>query len=721
MPKDIAPVTPVPDLSRRSVMRVSALAGGGFMLGFALPTLTHDQKVLAAVPKAVDLNAFVRIDSDNSITIISTKTEMGQGNHTGIAMLLAEELEADWSKIKVEMASTLPQYGTLGTGGSSSISTGFDALRKAGATARDMLRQAAAAKWNVPLNETRAANGVVIHDKSKRQASYGALAAAAAKLPPPTEVVLKEAKDWKLIGKSQKRLDTAPKVDGSATYGVDAHVPGMLIGSIRQCPTFGGTLKSVDEQPALAIKGVERVVKLDNAVVVLANSYWPAHRALDALQPVWDLGANESQNEASISKALDDGLKNPTVGPKLGDVDAALASATKTITTAYEVPYLSHSPMEPMNATAWVQADKVEIWAPVQLQTTTQKAVATALKIDPAKVMVYTTQLGGGFGRRLQTDYTVQAALVSEMVGRPVKIIRSREEDTRHSFYRPRAKVTLRGGVDKAGKPVAMKVAMAENSAPGISIRRNMPERISEIPTRVSGWMKGEAYNVPNIEFAHADLELPVPIGAWRSVQFSHNGFFGESMIDELAHAANKDPLQFRIENATNPRYVALLEKACAMSGWGTRVLPKGHGLGVAMVESFGSIVAEVAEVSVRGKDVKIHHVWCAVDCGTAVFPDGVIHQMESAITYGLSAAFFGQITIEKGAVVESNFDGYDMIRLAQAPEVEVAIINSGAKIGGIGEPGLPPAAPALTNAIFAATGARVRTLPLVKGGWRLV
>jgi isoquinoline 1-oxidoreductase beta subunit len=719
MPKDIATATPPLDVSRRTLMQAGALAGGGFVLGFALPGLTPAEKVLAAAPTATHINAFVRIEPDGGVTVVTPKTEMGQGSHTGIAMLIAEELDADWGTIKVETAPTLPQYGTMGTGGSASISTGFEAMRKAGATAREMLRQAAAAKWNVPVAETRVADSVVYHDASRRKAGFGELAAAAAQLTPPAEVALKDPAQWKHIGKPHKRLDTPAKVDGSAVFGVDARLPGMLVGTIAQCPTFGGKLKSVDEGPALAVAGVRQVVKLDNAVIVLADGYWPALKGLQALRPEWDLGPNAGQNEDTIGRALDEGLKTARVGPTAGDVDAALKSAAKTVSAAYEVPYLSHSPMEPMNATAWVEADKATVWAPTQTQTRSQTMVAAALKLDPAKVMIHTTQLGGGFGRRLQADYTVQAALAAKAADKPVKLIWSREEDTRHSYYRPRAKVTFTGGVDKAGRPVALKVAMAENSAMGGIIRANAPQRIPEIPAMASGWMKGEAYNVPNMQFAHGDLELPVPIGAWRSVQFSHNGFFGESMIDELAHLAGKDPLQFRLENATNPRYIALLEKVRDMSGWGRRTLPEKHGLGVALVESFGSIVAEVAEVSVMQKNVKVHRVWCAVDCGTAVFPDGVVHQMESCITYGLSAAFYGQITIANGGVVESNFDSYDMVRLNDAPEVEVAIVNSGAKIGGIGEPGLPPVAPALTNAIFAVTGKRIRTLPLVKSGWR--
>ncbi len=721
VPKDMTPNPTGSDVSRRSLITTSAVAGGGFLLGFALPSLTFEDKLMAAVPKATDINAFVRIDADNKVTVISAKTEMGQGSQTGIAMLIAEELEADWSAITVEMAPSLPQYGNMITGGSGSISSTFEPLRKAGATAREMLREAAAKKWNVKAADTRAENGAVYHDASKRKATYGELAAVAATLPVPSDIQLKEPKDWKLIGKSNKRLDTASKTDGSAHYGIDVNIPGMVIGTVQHCPTFGGKLVSVDEAPALAVKGVIQVVKLDNAVVVLADNYWTALRGLEALRPEWNFGANADENETSISKALDDGLTKVTEGPKAGDVDAALAGAAKTISAAYEVPYLSHSPMEPMNATVWVQGDKVDVWASTQAQTRCQTQVAAALKIEPTKVMVYTTQLGGGFGRRLQADYVVQAALVSKAVGKPVKMVWSREEDTRHSLYRPRAKVTFKGGVDKAGKPVAMKVAMAEHSVVGTSIRANMPQRIPEIPTMASGWMKGDAYNVPNMSFSYADTPLSVPIGAWRSVQFSHNGFFGESMIDELAHLAGKDPLQFRIENATNPRYIALLEKVREMSGWGARKLPQGHGLGVAMVESFGSIVAEVAEVSTKSKDVKIHNVWCAIDCGLAVFPEGVRHQMESCITYGLSAAFYGEITIDKGGVQQSNFDGYDMVRIAQSPKVDVAIINSGAKMGGAGEPGLPPAAPALANAIFAASGERARSLPLVKSGWRPV
>jgi isoquinoline 1-oxidoreductase beta subunit len=721
MPKDISSDLVSAKVSRRTLMTTSAIAGGGFLLGFALPSLTLEDKLMAAVPEATDINAFIRISADNKVTVISAKTEMGQGSQTGIAMLVAEELEADWSAIKVEMAPSLPQYGNMITGGSGSITSTFEPLRKAGATAREMLRQAAAKKWNVSVEQTRAENGVVYHDSSKRKATYGELAAVAATLSVPSDIALKDKKDWKLIGKPNKRLDTPSKIDGSAQYGIDVNVPGMVIGTVQHCPTFGGKLKSVDDAPALDVKGVSQVVKLDNAVVVLADNYWTALRGLEALRPEWDLGANANTSESSISKALDEGLKKAAEGPKTGDVDAALAGAAKIISSTYEVPYLSHSPMEPMNATAWVQGDTVEVWASTQAQTRCQNQVAAALKIEPAKVMIYTTQLGGGFGRRLQADYVVQAALVSKAVGKPVKIVWSREEDTRHSLYRPRAKVSFKGGVDKAGKPVAMKVAMAEDSVVGTSIRTNMPQRIPEIPTLASGWMKGDAYNVPNMSFSYADTPLSVPIGAWRSVQFSHNGFFGESMVDELAHLAGKDPLQFRIENATNPRYIALLEKVRDMSGWGSRKLPPGHGLGVAMVESFGSIVAEVAEVSTKGKDVKIHNVWCAIDCGLAVFPEGVKHQMESCITYGLSAAFYGQITIDKGGVQQSNFDGYDMVRIAQSPNVEVAIINSGAKMGGAGEPGLPPAAPALVNAIFSASGERVRTLPLVKSGWRPV
>jgi isoquinoline 1-oxidoreductase beta subunit len=722
MPNDLSPLNPT--MSRRGV-----LAGaGGLTVGFYVGGTTFIEKALGALPAPGQVNAFVQISPDGIVTVISPKTEMGQGTHTGVAVLVAEELGVDWQDVRVEHAPSLPQYRAEGfpgsppaqvTGGSSSISRGFDAFRQAGAIARDMLRQAAANKWGVDMAEVTAANGALAH-VSGTSATYGEMADAAGKLTPPESAAVKDPSEWTLIGTSPQRVDTASKTDGSAVYGIDIQIDTMLIGTVRQAPVFGGTLRGVDPAPALSVKGVAQVVPLDNAVVVLADSYWTALKGLEKLAPDWDLGVNVAESDSTIETELDRGIAGQNeVGVNTGDVDAAFAGAAKIVEADYEVPYLSHSPMEPMNATVWAKDGTAEVWAPVQVQTRTQQVVAEALGLKPDDVMVYTPQLGGGFGRRLQPDFAAQAALASKAAGRPVKLVWSREEDTRHSYYRPRAKIKFRGAVDGSGKPTAMDVVMAEDSAVA-GFGRGNPRMKAMVGRFASGWLTGEAYNVPNARFSYYHPELLVPIGAWRSVQFSHNGFFGESMIDELAHAAGQDPMAFRRAQAANPRYTAVLDKVAEMSGWG-RNLPKGHGLGVAMVESFGSIVGEVMEVSVDGKDIRAHNVWCAIDCGLAVHPKSVMAQMESAITYGLSAAYYGEINIEDGRVVQSNFDGYDMVRIGQAPEIEVEVINSGAEMGGAGEPGLPPIAAALTNAIYAASGTRIRKLPLIKSGYYFV
>ncbi len=722
MPNDLSPLSS--GVSRRTVLAGTA---GGLLLGFHVPGGSFAEKAFGITSDG-QVNAFVSISPDNIVTVISPKTEMGQGTHTGVAVLIAEELNVDWQDVRVEHAPSLPEYRAEGfpgappsqvTGGSSSISRGFDAFRQAGATARDMLRQAAADAWGVAMDEVVADQGTLSHASGK-SATYGDMAAAAAKLTPPESASVKDPSEWTLIGTSPQRLDTVSKTDGSAVYGIDIQVDDMLIGTVMQSPVFGGTLRGVDPAPALAVKGVSQVVPLDNAVVVLADSYWTALKGLERLEPDWDLGPNAAENDASIEAALDRGItEDNQVGVENGDADAALSSAVAVVEADYEVPYLSHSPMEPMNATVRAKDGSAEVWAPVQVQTRTQQVVAEALGLGLDDVMVYTPQLGGGFGRRLQPDFAAQAAHASKASGRPVKLVWSREEDTRHSYYRPRAKVRFRGGVDASGKPVAMDVTMAEDSAVA-GFGRGNPALQARVGRFASGWLTGEAYGVPNARFSYHHPELLVPIGAWRSVQFSHNGFFGESMIDELAHVAGADPLAYRREHAANPRYVAALDKVAEMSGWG-RELPKGHGLGVALVQSFGSIVAQVMEVSIDGKDIKAHNVWCAIDCGLAVHPKSVQSQMESSITYGLSAAYYGEINIEDGRVVQSNFDGYDMVRIAQAPNIEVEIINSGAAMGGAGEPGLPPIAAALTNAVYAASGDRIRKLPLIKSGYYFV
>ena len=706
------------NISRRAILTTAAAAGGGLLIGFHLPASGLSNAFAAAPsPEPARLNAYLRIAPNNIITLMSPKSEMGQGVHTGLALLVAEELEVDWTRMRVETAPSTPEFGLMSTGGSPSVATTFDALRRVGAEAREMLRRAAAARWKVPVNETRAAGSFIYHDAKQFRASYGQLATEAARVKLSKDVPLKSNKEWKLIGTSPRRLDTPAKVDGSTQYGIDVKVPGMLIGAIMHCPVSGGTLKDVDPRRAMVVKGVKQVVQLDNAVIVLADGYWPAHKGLGTLKPQWTFGPNHVQNDATISILLERALNDARNGTSTGDADEALKSAAKVVEAAYEVPYLAHAAMEPMNATAWVRGDEAEIWAPVQAQTANQRAVATALGISPEKVLIHTTYLGGGFGRRLQTDFTVQAALASRAAGKPVKLIWSREEDIRHGTFRPRAKAVFRAGLDKAGKPIALKVALAENSAVGNVARKGRPPR-EDVSAAASVWLTGGAYNIPNTRFVHGDIELPLPVGPWRSVQFSHNGFFGESIIDEMAYAAGADPLAFRKDNASDSRHLAVLTKVGEMAGWGTRKLAAGHALGIAMVESSGSVIAQVAEVSVNGREVRLHTVWCAADCGTAIYPGNVSYQMESGIIFGLTAALYGQVNIDRGSVIQMNFTGYDMVRLAQAPEIKVAIIDSGAPMGGAGEPGVPPIAPALTNAIFAACGERVRSLPLLKAGF---
>jgi isoquinoline 1-oxidoreductase beta subunit len=705
-------------ISRRAILKTSVAAGGGLLIGFHLPASGLSDAFAAAAPEPVRINAYLRISPNNTITLLSPKSEMGQGVHTALALLVAEELEADFSRMRVEMAPSTPEFGNMSTGGSASVLTTFDALRKVGAETRDMLRRAAAARWKVPVAETRAAGSFVTHEGKQLRASYGQLAAGAARITPPKDVPLKNAKEWKLIGTSPRRLDTPAKVDGSAQYGIDVKVPGMLIGAIMHCPVSGGTLKDVDPRRAMVVKGVKQVVRLENAVVVLADGYWQAQKGLETLKPQWVPGPNGVHNDATIGIQLDRALNDARNGTSSGDVEDALRSAARVVEATYEVPYLAHATMEPMNATAWVHADTVEIWAPVQAQTANQRAVAAALGIAPEKVLIRTTYLGGGFGRRLLTDFTVEAALASKAAGKPVKLIWSREEDIRHGSFRPRAKASFRAGLDKTNKPIALKSALAENSAVGNFVRKGGRAQREDVSAAASVWMTGSAYNIPNTRFSHGDIELPLQVGPWRSVQYSQNGFFGESIIDEMAHAAGIDPLAFRKNNVTDPRHTAVLTKVGEMAGWGTRKLAAGRALGVAMVESSGTVVGQVVEVSVTGREVRMHGVWCAVDCGSAVHPSTVAYQMESGIIFGLSAALYGQVNVDRGSVVQMNFGGYEVVRLAQAPEIKVALVESGAPMGGAGEPGVPPIAPALTNAIFAACGERVRALPLVKAGF---
>jgi isoquinoline 1-oxidoreductase beta subunit len=582
-----------------------------------------------------------------------------------------------------------------------------------------MLRRAAAEGWGVPFAQCKAEGGRVVHGASGRAASYGALAAAAAKLEPPAPVALKEPADWTLIGRPLRRLDVPAKVDGSAGFGIDVEVPGMLLATVMASPVFGGRLKSVDEKPAFAVSGVRAVVPLESAVVVVAEGYWPALKGLEALNPVWDEGPHAVMSDATIRAELSAALEQQgVVARDDGATATTLDGAPRQLEAVYEVPYLAHATMEPMNATAHVTADGVEVWAPTQGQGPIQHAVAGLLGVEPDQVAVHTTFLGGGFGRRFETDFVVQAVLASKAVGKPVKLVWSREEDMRQDFYRPAAMARLRAGLDGAGDPIAWHVRLASPSI----MSRALPHLVKDgiDPSSVEG-VSDTPYEVANLRVEYAMRHFGVPVGFWRSVGNSQNAFFLESFLDELAHAAGRDPLVYRLGLlGDDRRHRKVLETVAAAAGW-SRPAPKGRFRGIALHESFGSIVAEVAEISVaEGREVTLHKMTCAIDCGRVVNPDTVLAQMESGIVYGLTAALFGRITIAGGRVGEGNFDGYPMLQLAQMPEIEVRIIESGAALGGIGEPATPPAAPALANALFAATGTRVRSLPLDRHGFSL-
>jgi len=711
-------MTDATTLSRRRFLKSTA-AAGGLILGCRVAFGWRG--AMAAEGTETSMNAWLRIAPDDTVTILVAHSEMGQGVLTSLPMLIAEELEVDWRKVRTEMAPVDPVYtdralGSQGTGGSTSVSDSFDGLRLAGAQAREMLRAAAASRWRAPIGECVARNGQIAHTPTGRGLQYGALAEAAAKLEPPGHIALKSPRDWTLLGKSSPRLDTPPKVTGAATFGVDVKVPDMLVGTVAACPYFGGKLKSIDEKPALAVRGVHSVVKLDAAVIVLADGYWPARKAIDLLSPQWDRSALTDMSSERIGanlRALLDG--DGAVAHSSGSVRAAMQAAAQKVEAVYEVPYLAHATMEPMNATVRLGSDGADVWAPTQFQSATRDSVAGLFGLEPAQVRVHTTFLGGGFGRRSEVDFVLYAAHAAKASGRPVKLIWSREEDMQHDFYRPTAMARLRAGLDDAARPIAFEAKLALQSI----LSRVFPGAVSGgvDPVAIDG-IASMPYAVPNRLVEYAMAREGAPVGYWRSVGNSHNAFFVECFVDELAHAAGRDPIEFRRALlADSPRHRAVLDKAASAAGWG-KALPQGRFQGVAIHEEAGTIVAQIAEISVeQGKMLRVHKVTCALDCGVAINPSTIEAQMESGIVFGLTAALYGEITLEGGRVVQSNFDSYEMLKLAQMPAVDVHIVESGAEIGGIGEPGTPPIAPAVTNAIFAATGKRIRQLPLAKSG----
>jgi isoquinoline 1-oxidoreductase subunit beta len=704
-------------ITRRRFLQASGGAAGGLLLGFHLPLGGPAARASGtAAAQGAQINAWLQIASDESVTVRVACSEMGQGVYTALPMLVAEELEVDWSKVRAEMAPAGAAYinrlfGIQATGGSTSVRQGFEPLRQAGAAAREMLRQAAASRWGVPLEACTAEKGRILHRASGRSASYGALAADAAALTPPEKIALKPAAAWWLLGKPTRRLDSFDKTTGRAVFGIDVRVPGMLFGTVAACPVFGGKLARVDAAPARKVPGVKAVVPLADAVIVVADSTWNARRGMLALKPEWNEGPNATVDSAQIRARLRAALDGESVQAHAqGDAADRLQAAKQVHDAVYDVPFLAHATMEPMNATAHVRADAADIWAPTQSQGPTQQFVAGMLGLAPAAVRVHTTFLGGGFGRRFETDFVAHAVEASRAAAAPAQVLWTREEDTRHDFYRPAAAVRMRAALGADGRPEALHARVA---CPSILARTFPDEMKNGVDSTAVEGLDDSPYAIAHQLVEYARVDTCVPVGFWRSVGNSQNAFIREAFLDELARAAGADPLAYRLALlADKPRHAAVLRAAARRAGW-MNAPPAGRHRGLALHESFGSIVAEVAEVSIENGALRVHRVSCAADCGTIINPDTVEAQLQSAIIYGLTAALYGEITLAKGRVEQSNFPNYRMLTLADAPAIDVEIVASQQAPGGVGEPGTPPIAPAVANAVFAATGKPVRALPI--------
>jgi isoquinoline 1-oxidoreductase beta subunit len=719
--------------SRRTFMIQSAAMGGGLAIGFNLPS------ALAAGAKGTvpgsEVTAWVVVKPDNGCVIRVARSEMGQGTHTGLAQLVAEELECDWKKVSVEQITAGENFarkrvwGEMSTGGSRGIRISQDYVRRGGAVARLMLLQAASEEWKVPVGELTVANGVITHAPSKRTTTYGKVAAAAAKLTPPDPkaIKLKDPKDWKVAGKGVMRLDTADKLNGSKVYGIDLKLPGMLHAAIRQCPVFGGKLASFDEAKVAAMPGVKRALKVnDSAVAVVADTWWRAKKALDALPIVWDEGAGANASSAEIADRLKEGLTTttgPFAGWQEGDALKAIEGAPKKLEAVYGTPFLAHATMEPMNCTAKVTADRVEVWCPTQNAEATLAAAAEEAGVPLEKAEVYKTDLGGGFGRRGGTqDYTRQAVSIAKnFPGTPVKLVWSREEDMQHDYYRPISMCRLSAGLDANGKLQGLYMRIS-----GQSINAYLNPAVIK-PTgdtrQVQGLYKepGDAqfgYTVPNLLIEYAMRNSHVPVGPWRGVNTNQNGVYLECFMEEVARAAGRDSLEFRRElMQDHPKHLGVLNAAAEKAGWG-KPLPPGVHRGIAQFMGYGSYSAAVAEVSVSAKgELKVHRMVLALNCGHAVNPQQIAAQVEGSVAYGLTATLYGELTVEKGRIQESNFHDYPILRLAQMPKVETVIVPTYDFWGGVGEPTICVVAPAILNAMFAATGKPVRSLPLRKQG----
>jgi isoquinoline 1-oxidoreductase beta subunit len=704
-----------PTLTRRALLQGGATLGAGLLIGFRLPLDAAAQAAGVFAP-----NQWLKIDRDGIVTITNSVPEMGQGSMTTMPMIIADELDADWGKIKVEQAPANPKLyanpvtGAQAYGGSRGVRDHLAMWRKAAAAARQMLREAAAKEWNVPESEVDTEPGAVIHRPSGRKLLYGQLVDKAAQQPVPQNPTLKTKDQLRYVGKESghARLDIPMKTDGKAIFGMDVKVPGMLVASIERCPVFGGKVQSFDATATKSVKGVRQVVQVSNGVAVIADDTWAVISGRRALKVTWDEGPMAGlTSEQMFREYAQAAAQEGKVAKKVGDAAATLAAA-RPIEATYEVPFLEHACMEPMNATAHVTADACHVWAPTQNPGGTQAIAAKLTGLPAERVTVTTTLLGGGFGRRAELDFIVDAVETAKAAGVPVKVVWTREDDLRHSFYRPATYNVFRAALDQSGQPTAWSHRIV---GPGILIQKGRAPKGTLDAAAVAG-AADLPYDIPNLQVEWVEKDYGVPLGFWRSVGSSQNAFITESFIDELAHAAKRDPYEYRRALLGKaPRHKGVLELAATKANWGSP-LPAGVARGIAVAFSYGSYAAHVAEVSVAADGTpRVHRIVCAIDCGFPVNLDQIRAQMEGGAVYALTAALYGKITLDKGRVVQSNFHDYPMMRIAEMPKVETHILDSGEAPGGLGEPGVPPVAPAVTNAIFALTGKRIRRLPIDK------
>ena len=693
------------NVNRRNFLKTSAASAAGLVLGFAIP---EREKLNAQFPPPPipRPSAYIHIGKDEIVTFIIPKAEMGQGSVTSLSQILAEEMDADWSKVRTELAPVDPAlYGFQGVVGSMSIRTLWKPLRQVSATARALLIEAAAQQWKVKASQLRTEKGFVINTANNAKLSYGTLSDAADKLPTPANVQPKDPKQFTIIGKSVKRLDSRAKSTGKQNFGIDAKQPGMVYAVLARCPVFGGKVASFDATKAKAVAGVKEVVQISNGVAVIADNTWSAMQGRKALDIKWNEGSNANQNSVAITRMFNELVLKPAgkTARKEGDAPAALASAAKKIEAIYEAPFQSHAPMEPMNCTAHVRADGCDVWAPTQMQSVARDVAAQTAGLKPEQVKIHSQYMGGGFGRRGSVDYVAEAVEIAKAVKVPVKLTWSREDDMQHDQYRPAALTKFTATLDAQGMPAAMDVKVA---TPPFGFERD------GLPATAVAGIDDLEYKIPNLLVSYQGGEAGIPVTYWRAPGSAQNTFFLEGFIDELATAAGQNPLAYRQKMLQgSPRLLGALNLAAEKAGWGKAPAGRFHGIG--LINNIGSYTAIVAEVSVTGRKLKVHKLTCAIDCGHVVNPMILAQQVSGGAVYGLTAALKGAITIDKGRVVQGNFNVYDMLRINEMPLIETHIVPSTEAPGGGGEASTPPVAPAIANAIFAATGKRLRKLPI--------